>query len=89
MVDLQRLDAEKLSIDSPILAEQLRNPAFAALAYDDIEHLGNWEIAGHLLYRVKAKINIVMFEGEHEKVKEYLDSVKGEKNINVTKIYAS
>jgi predicted LPLAT superfamily acyltransferase len=46
-------------------------------------HLGNWEIAGHLLYRVKAKINIVMFEGEHEKVKEYLDQVKGEKNINV------
>jgi predicted LPLAT superfamily acyltransferase len=49
-------------------------------------HLGNWEIAGHLLYRVKAKINIVMFEGEHEKVKEYLDSVKGEKNINVIAI---
>jgi len=43
MVDLQRLDAEKLSIDSPILAEQLRNPAFAALAYDDIQHLGKWE----------------------------------------------
>jgi predicted LPLAT superfamily acyltransferase len=46
-------------------------------------HVGNWEIAGHLLYRVKAKINIVMFEGEHEKVKNYLDKVKGEKNINV------
>lgn len=49
-------------------------------------HLGNWEIAGHLLYRVKAKINVVMFEGEHEKVKEYMDSVKGEKNINVIAI---
>ncbi|ABG59385.1 acyltransferase [Cytophaga hutchinsonii] len=49
-------------------------------------HLGNWEIAGHLLYRVKAKINIVMFEGEHEKVKEYLDRVKGEKNIQVIAI---
>lgn len=46
-------------------------------------HVGNWEIAGHLLYRVKAKINVVMFEGEHEKIKEYLDRVKGEKNINV------
>jgi predicted LPLAT superfamily acyltransferase len=49
-------------------------------------HLGNWEIAGHLLYRVKAKINVVMFEGEHEKVKEYMDRVKGEKNLNIIAI---
>ena len=49
-------------------------------------HLGNWEIAGHLLYRVKAKINIVMFEGEHKKIKEYLDSVKGGQNIHVIAI---
>lgn len=49
-------------------------------------HLGNWEIAGHLLYRIKAKINIVMFEGEHEKVKEYMDRVKGEKNVNIISI---
>lgn len=46
-------------------------------------HVGNWEIAGHLLYRVKANINIVMFEGEHEKVKAFLDKVKGEQNIQI------
>jgi predicted LPLAT superfamily acyltransferase len=46
-------------------------------------HLGNWEIAGHLLFRVKSKINIVMFEGEHENVKNYLDKIKGEKNVQI------
>ena len=45
-------------------------------------HLGNWEAAGHLLKRVKTKINIVMFDGEHEKIKSYLDRVR-ERSFNV------
>ncbi len=45
-------------------------------------HLGNWEAAGHLLKRMKTKINIVMFDGEHEKIKEYLDQVR-ERSFNV------
>ena len=45
-------------------------------------HLGNWEAAGHLLERTKTKINIVMFDGEHEKIKEYLDRVR-ERSFNV------
>lgn len=45
-------------------------------------HLGNWEAAGHLLKRMKTKINIVMFDGEHEKIKEYLDKVR-ERSFNV------
>ena len=40
-------------------------------------HMGNWEIAGHLLYRVKVKIHVVMHAAEHEKIKNYLDKVKG------------
>lgn len=45
-------------------------------------HLGNWEAAGHLLKRLKTKINIVMYEGEHEKIKAYLDKVR-ERSFNV------
>ncbi|MBP6625285.1 MAG: lipid A biosynthesis acyltransferase, partial [Chitinophagaceae bacterium] len=45
-------------------------------------HLGNWEAAGHLLKRLKTKINIVMYDGEHEKIKSYLDGVR-ERSFNV------
>ncbi|MCK7560103.1 lipid A biosynthesis acyltransferase [Chitinophaga sedimenti] len=46
-------------------------------------HLGNWEVAGHLFTRLQTKINIVMFDGEHERIKKYLSSVTGERVINV------
>ena len=36
-------------------------------------HIGNWEIAGHLLKRLNTKINIVMFDGEVQQIKAYLD----------------
>jgi predicted LPLAT superfamily acyltransferase len=49
-------------------------------------HTGNWEIAGHLLKRLNTKINIVMFDEEHQKIKQYLDSVTGEKNMHVITI---
>ncbi|MBG9376673.1 lipid A biosynthesis acyltransferase [Panacibacter sp. DH6] len=38
-------------------------------------HIGNWEIAGFLLRRLNTKINIVIFDGEHERIKQYLGSV--------------
>ena len=46
-------------------------------------HVGNWEIAGHLLKRLGTKINVVMFDGEHEQIKQYLTGVTGERNVNV------
>lgn len=46
-------------------------------------HIGNWEIAGHLLYRIKAKIHVVMHVAEHEKIKSYLEGVKGSNSMNV------
>ncbi|MBS1947460.1 MAG: lipid A biosynthesis acyltransferase [Bacteroidetes bacterium] len=49
-------------------------------------HIGNWEIAGHLLKRLNTKINIVMFDEEHKKIKQYLDSVKGKKTMKVITI---
>ncbi len=46
-------------------------------------HLGNWEIAGHLLYRLDAKFRIVMLDAEHQKVKKQLENVVGNKKIDV------
>ncbi|MEZ5047706.1 MAG: lipid A biosynthesis acyltransferase [Chitinophagaceae bacterium] len=45
-------------------------------------HLGNWEGAGHLLQFYNTKINIVMYDGEQEKIKEFLEQVKN-KSFNV------
>jgi predicted LPLAT superfamily acyltransferase len=46
-------------------------------------HIGNWDIAGHLFKRLNTKIHIVIFDGEYQKIKEYLDKVTGKKAINV------
>lgn len=49
-------------------------------------HLGNWEIAGFLLNRIGSRINIVMFEAEHESIKKYLDKVMNNKQVNIIPI---
>ena len=46
-------------------------------------HIGNWDIAGHLLKRLDTKINIVIFDGEYQKIKAYLNSVTGQPAVNV------
>lgn len=46
-------------------------------------HVGNWEIAGHFLTNLGAKINIVMFDAEHQQVKNYLSNVMVEKRPNI------
>jgi predicted LPLAT superfamily acyltransferase len=46
-------------------------------------HIGNWDIAGHLFKRIDARINIVMFDGEQEEIKEYLENITGKKSINI------
>ena len=46
-------------------------------------HIGNWEIAGNLLKRLETKVHIVMFDGEHEKIKQYVSGVTGERSVNV------
>lgn len=38
-------------------------------------HIGNFEMAGHMLERLQTKINIIMFDAEHERIKEYISSV--------------
>jgi predicted LPLAT superfamily acyltransferase len=46
-------------------------------------HLGNWEVAGHLLKRVNATINIVMYDGEEQRMKEYMDQFESKRSFNV------
>ena len=46
-------------------------------------HIGNWDIAGHFLKRLDTRIHIVMFDGEHQQIKEYLSRVTGKKSINI------
>ncbi len=45
-------------------------------------HVGNWETAGHLLRRLDTRINVVMYDGEHQQIKEYLDRVTGGRNLH-------
>lgn len=46
-------------------------------------HLGNYELAGHLLQRLNSVINIVMYDGEAAQIKQYLDEVTGPKTFNI------
>lgn len=46
-------------------------------------HLGNWEIAGHLLDQRISKTNILMYAEEHEKIKAHLEHVQSENKVNV------
>lgn len=46
-------------------------------------HAGNYEIAGHLLHRLNKPVNIVMFDGEQEQIKAYLEKVTGKRKINL------
>src|SRR5688572_8897284 len=46
-------------------------------------HVGNWEAAGHLLKRLNTRINVVMFDGEHQQIKEYLERVTGGHKLNI------
>jgi predicted LPLAT superfamily acyltransferase len=38
-------------------------------------HIGNWEIAGHLLQRLGTGMHIVMYDGEQQQIKDYLESI--------------
>lgn len=49
-------------------------------------HLGNWDMAGNMLKRVKTKVNIVLFEGEAEQIKKYMDQFAGAPNYNIISV---
>ncbi len=49
-------------------------------------HVGNWEIAGHLLQRINAPIYVVMVDAEHARIKNYLETVTGARKFTVIPI---
>jgi len=46
-------------------------------------HIGNWDIAWHLLKRLDSRINILIFDGENEQLKEYLSGITGAMPVNI------
>jgi predicted LPLAT superfamily acyltransferase len=49
-------------------------------------HVGNWEVAGQLLNRLNTKFNILMYENEHENIKNYLEGVMSKRNLTIIPI---
>ena len=49
-------------------------------------HIGNFEIAGYLLKRLNTKINIVMFDAEQQRIKQYFSDILLNKHVNVIPI---
>lgn len=46
-------------------------------------HLGNWEIAGNLLNRLNSTINIVMYDGEEQQMKAYMEQFESKRSFNL------
>lgn len=42
-------------------------------------HFGNWDIAGQILEDNDTRVNVVMHDNEHERIKEYLDQLGGDR----------
>ena len=49
-------------------------------------HLGNWEIAGHYLMNYGDTINILVYDREHEAIKNYMDEVTGGRKFKLIPI---
>lgn len=49
-------------------------------------HIGNWEIAGQMLEVLNTRFNILMYDNEVEKMKEYMSRVMGKKSFNIIAI---
>ena len=49
-------------------------------------HAGNWEIAGQLLERIDTNFHVVMYEAEHERIKNLMDHVLVKKKVDIIAI---
>jgi len=45
-------------------------------------HIGNWEIAGQLLNRLEKKINIILFDAEHNQIKGLMSEVLTNRQVH-------
>jgi len=48
-------------------------------------HIGNFEMAGHMLERLDTKVNVLMLDAEHEKIRKYISSFT-RKSFNIIPI---
>jgi len=46
-------------------------------------HIGNFEVAGQLLDRLDTKINLLMLDAEHQKIKNYVSDILVNKDVNI------
>lgn len=46
-------------------------------------HMGNWEVAGHMLDELDTTINIVMYDGEGEQIKNYMEQFDEKRSFNI------
>lgn len=46
-------------------------------------HLGNWEVAGHMLKRLGTTINILMHDGEAEQIKALMEQFDQKRSFNI------
>ncbi len=46
-------------------------------------HIGSWEIAGNLLKQINTRINIVMFDGEDQQIKAFMERATGKLSVNI------
>lgn len=49
-------------------------------------HLGNWEIAGQMLDTLDTRFNVLMYDNEADKMKEYMGEVMKKKNFKIIAI---
>lgn len=49
-------------------------------------HMGNWEIASHLMRNYGGVVNVVMYDEEHQKIKKHIDETTGGRKFNVIPI---
>lgn len=46
-------------------------------------HVGNWEIAGHLMKHLSRPVNIVLLDGEDEQIKQVMNKATGKRHFNI------
>ena len=71
------LDRFTFRIEGKEYIESMHNGGFLISG-----HIGNWEVGGKALDVVNRKINIIVFDAEHQAIKNYMSDVLTDRNVN-------
>ncbi|RYE24346.1 MAG: lipid A biosynthesis acyltransferase [Sphingobacteriales bacterium] len=72
---------EHINLEGTALIEAMLKEGRGGLVIS--AHLGNWEVAGHLMKDMNAVINVLMYDGEGEELKAYMDQFDSKRSFNV------